>query len=219
MKYPWAAVITGDVVKSTALSDRRSEWMNTVEKVLQGLDEIPDFRQKKFMFSGFFRGDSFQILAYDPSEVLRYAILLRTQLIKKAPKSMPLDIRQGIGLGEIQYLNEEKIQESDGQAFRLSGSALDSLKSYRRLALLTPWPETNKKWSVFMVFLDALMQRWTEEQAEAVFYWLRSENQTQIAKRLNIKQPAVQQRLQLAGHFAIQDVLKSFKSDIQKYKA
>ena len=100
----------------------------------------------------------------------------------------------------------------------MSGQALDGLKSYQRLIVKTPWPALNEKWKVISLLLDAIMQKWTEEQAEAVFYWLKADNQKEIAEKLEIKQPAVHQRLQLSGHFAIKEVLAQFEEDIRKNK-
>ena len=130
-----------------------------------------------------------------------------------------VDLRLGMGVGTIHNLNERKIEESDGEAFQNSGSAFEKIKSYRRLSLITPWKEINNGWRPSLALIDALMQRWSLEQAEAVYGWLQGKTQKEISSELRIRQPAVSQRLGLAGHFALNEAFASFEMEISKYKA
>ena len=77
----------------------------------------------------------------------------------------------------------------------------------------------NQTWAVITSLLNAVMLKWTPEQAQAIFLWLQSFSQEEIAGKLGIRQPAVQQRLRLAGHSAMGSMLTGFKNDFDKYKA
>jgi len=172
----------------------------------------------RLYFSNFYRGDAFQCALSDPTYSLWTSVFIRTELIKLRANDIRADARLGLGLGSASDWNEHNISSSDGEAFRLSGKALDSLKSgkekYRRLRILSPWSDQNALLSVLAAFLDALMQRWTPEQAEAISLFLRDKNQEETSKILNVRQPAVQRRLQTAGHFAVKEALELFSQSI-----
>ena len=112
----------------------------------------------------------------------------------------------------------DKIDDSDGEAFYNSGRALDKTKIYRRLSILSPWREINENLNLLASLLDAIIQRWSPQQAEVISLWLKGKNQQSISKELNISQSAVSQRLKKAGHFAIKEAIKYFNSIIIKYK-
>jgi len=55
-----------------------------------------------------------------------------------------------------------------------------------------------------------MVQRWTPEQTEAMSLFLDDKTQDEISRQLNIRQPAVQTRLQTAGHYAVKETLDYF---------
>jgi len=61
-----------------------------------------------------------------------------------------------------------------------------------------------------------MVQRWTPEQTEAMSLFLDDKTQGEISKELNIRQPAVQTRLQTAGHFALKETLDYFSRIINE---
>jgi predicted DNA-binding protein (UPF0251 family) len=136
----------------------------------------------------------------------------------RLPAGQP-DARIGLGIGTIGSLNKSRVEESDGEAFRYSGRALDGLKGYRRLSLLSPWAGFDSQFGPQCSSLDAIILRWTPEQAEAMSFMLQGRTQQQIARRLGVKQPAVQQRLLKAGHFAVSDCLSYFEASVLQYKS
>jgi predicted DNA-binding protein (UPF0251 family) len=171
------------------------------------------------LFSRIFRGDSFQAVVPDPVHTLRVALFLRARLLMiKLPLGQP-DARIGLGIGKIESLNKARVEESDGEAFRHSGRALDGLKGYRRLAIVSRWPRWDRLFEPLGSALDAIMLRWTPEQAEAMCFMLQGWTQQDIARRLGVRQPAVQQRLVKAGHFAVSDCLSFFESGVEEYKS
>ena len=118
------------------------------------------------------------------------------------------DARIAIGIGSVDFISN-KIIESDGQAFLLSGTTLDSLKNTDiRLKIASPWEEVNAELKVECSFADAVISEWSFQQAEA-FYWHLLENKTQqeLAEKFSIKQPSLRKRL-VTGKVDCIDILR-----------
>lgn len=199
------AVITGDVVRSRAHSGHRAVLLSSLKKALSTAHEFAGPGSTTTPFS-LFRGDSFQCVLSKPEKALLVALFVRSRLLELRVAGRPIDVKLGIGVGMIDYLDEINTNESDGEAFHLSGSALDQLKTYRRLAAHTPWAKVNDELDVTCALLDAVVARWTRTQAIAVSLALTGKTQRQIGNALKnrVTQPAVQQRLETAGLFAIE---------------
>ena len=210
----FVGVLSGDLVKSSHRNAKRSAIMSGLSRAVEASGDYLKDHHCQLYFSDFYRGDAFQCALTDPRYLLWTAIFIRTELIKLRADKVDADVRLGMGFGSASAWNPRNITSSDGEAFRLSGKALDNMKSgkekYRRLRILSPRPEEDSRFSILAVFIDALMQRWTPEQAAAMSLFLRDKSQGEISKRFDVKQPAVQGRLQKAGHFAIKEGLELF---------
>lgn len=212
-------VLTGDLVKSTLLSSRRNEILRQLKRILKSSSKLETKKNEFIVFSDIFRGDSFQGIISSPSSSLKVVLYIQAELLKTKIGEQQAEARIGIGLGSVDFFDKNKIEESNGEAFRYSGQALDRIKKYRRLSILSPSQELNRHLILLASCLDAIIQRWSIEQSEAVSLWLQGKTQESISKMLGIKQPAVHQRLQLAGHFAIRNALDYFKAIVDSYKA
>jgi len=215
----FAGVLSGDLVKSSHRNAKRSAIMNGLALAVESTRGYLKERQCQLYFSDFYRGDAFQCAVTDPSYLLWTAVFIRTELIKMRSEGTCVDARLGLGFGPVSAWDSRNITSSDGEAFRLSGKALDSLKSgkekYRRLRIMTPWPDESPCFSILVSFLDALMQRWTPEQAAAMAFFLRGKGQKETSNIFKVKQPAVQGRLQTAGHFAVNEALELFSQTVK----
>jgi hypothetical protein len=208
------AVITGDIVKSGKFGSEREKALKILKDALNSLS---DFKKKSIGgVSDIFRGDSFQIVISEPNHALEIAIYLKAQLLSKTIKGKIIDVRIAIGIGEIESLNKKNIQESDGEAFRLSGNALDGISKYRRFSINSGINELNKQLEFISSSIDSITRRWSSEQAEAILLWLSGDTQNFISKKLGISQPAVNQRLQLGGHFTLSESFELFKHLLDK---
>lgn len=157
------------------------------------------------------RGDSFQGVVSRPEEALKAALIIRSSLLSKPLDKIRLDARIAIGIGKIYYLSRDQVGEGDGEAFRYSGMELDTMKKgERNVTIKTPWPEINEELHTECALLNALMYRWTKEQAEAILYHIRGYTQEEIAQHLKISQSAVFQRLRTGGSRAVQVFLERF---------
>jgi hypothetical protein len=199
-----AGVITGDVIKSSALAPAvRKKMLQTIDEfVSKTTVRWPDLIGQKY------RGDSIQmILTSNRKFSLRAGLLLQSRMI-----SRQFGIRVAIGLGEISYASKD-IVTSDGSAFRASGPYLDELKKRSELISVAGLnDEFTAEWQVHSVSLSYLIQKWSPQQAEAVHLQLSDLTQDEIAGKLRIAQPSVHQRLQLAGWAVLQKILNRFET-------
>ncbi len=208
------AVLTGDLIGFTRFEEEQRSQIISLLK--DSFKKIP----RRIIASPFviYRGDSFQGVISRPQEAMRTAIIIRASLLSKFKlKTARLDARIAIGLGMIDYLPPgNRAGEGDGEAFRNSGIELDRMKrAEQNLTVKTPWQEIDDELRTECALLDALMQRWTKEQAEAILYYIQGATQEEIAKTLRISQPAVFQRLRIAGYRAVQAALERYGTLIE----
>jgi predicted DNA-binding protein YlxM (UPF0122 family) len=210
------AVLTGDLIGSSRfnIEKQRDEVLSILKDSFNKI-ESPEITASHFAIH---RGDSFQGVLSRPEEALKAAIIIRASLLSKPLEKIRLDARIAIGMGKIDYLPVDQVGEGDGEAFRYSGMELDKMKKgERNLTIKTPWPEMNEELQTECALLNALIYRWTKEQAEAIKYQIQGYKQEEIAEKLEISQSAVFQRQRNGGAWAVQAFLERFKVMV-KYK-
>jgi hypothetical protein len=202
------AVLTGDIVSSQSL-ESANQWSKRLKQVVEkrsGLAKIPRW--------DVFRGDGFQVELEDPSGAIRMAILIRAGLKSIQPEDV--DARIGIGIGKKGYTGKS-VNESNGEAYLFSGAVLDSLKNRsHRLEINTPWPVIDKI-NIALRLASVIIDDWTSAEAEIAFLKL-SEDKTQeeLAKKLDISQPAVHKRLSKAHYQELQDLILFFETELNE---
>ena len=199
----YIGVITGDIIDSTKILEEgyRDKLLSTMHLAIQ---EMIDYKLWGRVKIEIFRGDSFQITVDEPTYITDIAIAFRSKLIANSGSDTRWDARLGLGIGEQEYLSE-KISESDGQAFHLSGQAFDSLQKNDRLAILTPQTNINEELWVSTSFVDEIISNWTLLQA-STFYTYITENlsQKEIATKEK-KSPQAISKIFIAGKFNLID--------------
>lgn len=213
------AVITGDIVGSSSIiKDDRADMLKALKISFNEINkEIIKKTKPPFEI---YRGDSFQVVLEKPQLSLPVSLLIRAkmrsiivnkeekgQIVKQSP-----DCRIGIGIGNISFKTGKTI-ESDGEAYQLSGKALDSMKNTEhRLKIFTKWEEVNSELEVSFTFADTIIKEWSTYQAEAFYlYILRNETQISLAKNLNIAQSSVHKRLKTGKAESIDLFRKRFE--------
>ena len=228
---PQYAIITGDIVSSRSITP-------AVRKQLyEALDAFLKSMKKKWIRNyETYRGDSLQCEALSPALALRTGLMIRSFVMSYIPEDVKkknrsaqrkgkqlrgysnadFDIRIGIGIGPVDFIKRTKITQSDGKAFQLSGEALDNLKEeYQRLNIQTENEKLNKDIEPLVLLLDALTQKWTQNQAELVYHKLKNEKDEAIAKTFKISLSAVTQRKKNAQWHAIEKAITYFESKIK----
>lgn len=206
------AVITGDVVSSRKMPPR-SGWMKRLTQALEAPSNGP-------VRWAVFRGDGFQVEIQRPAEALKIALMIRAALKSmEGLHQIGLDARIGIGLGEKGY-SGQSVGMSDGEAYRLSGTLLDTLKEEgERLKISTGTSSFDRRMNICMALTNAIVEDWSQRSAELV--WLRLSDplatQERLARKLKISQPAVFKR-DTASHIReIEDVVEFFREEVSNY--
>jgi hypothetical protein len=229
---PNHGIITGDIVSSREIE------IPIREKLFEDIGLLLKELKKKWISAyETYRGDSLQCETKTPEDSLRVALIIRSffrayfpeefrpkTLVKKGAKTITskgyyatnFDVRLGIGIGSVDFIKKNKITSSDGEAFRLSGEALDNLaQGPQRLGLKTFNALLNEQMEPSILLLDALIQKWTQNQAELVLYKLQDKKEDEIASLLKITQSAVNQRTKTAQWTAIDKLIRYFEKTVK----
>ena len=196
-----AAVITGDVINSSALEAVARRKMNGILN-----------RFEKDSATGLviqqYRGDSIQsLLTTRPELALRLGLQLQSRLMASGFR-----IRIAIGIGDYSFKGHDIIT-SDGSAFRASGLYLDTLKKTGDIiSVAGEDADFTGEWQTHSASLNYIVKDWTALQAEVVDLQLAGYTQQQTARKLKITQPSVHQRLQAAGWSVIIKIVERFES-------
>lgn len=207
------AVLTGDIVGSTKLS---SGQMAQARKTLTSCVSVFNLAHKEVVQGGpaFYRGDSWQLLLREPKLALRLAILVRARLAAK----LDIKTRISIGMGLVTDTRERSVSLRTGEAFTLSGRALDNITGYFRLtgALPERFGAIAAWFPSILHLCDALMSSWTRRQAEVVATALQLRNPTHEAIAASLVPPVAKQSVTdiLAGANwrAIAEPIMAFES-------
>lgn len=197
------AVITGDIIKS-----RQTEvetWIVALKDILANYGNNPyDWEM--------YRGDSFQFIT-TPQQALHLSYIIKAGM----KKVKNIDVRIGIGIGEITY-RAEKVTESNGPAFVNSGNAFDSLKK-QTLAIQTPWNDFDEVMNTMFDLATLTMDRWTEKTSEIMLLKLTDSelNQKEIAMYLNKKgQGNISEALKRGGYEEISQLKEYYQKRIEQ---
>lgn len=164
------AILTGDIVGSRKADIKI--WLPILEESLGYYSNNFDI----------FRGDSFQIAL--PLENCIEAIFYIKSCIRTIE---PLDVRLGLGIGEINYWDDH-IKNAAGEALVYSGEAFDALEK-NLIYVKSPWKEWNEPTNIMLQLATELANRWTVNMAQTVSAQIKhpDANQSEIARLLNRK--------------------------------
>jgi hypothetical protein len=206
--HPFAAVLTGDIVKSRGLTDRAlSGVMDTLA------DSVSDIGKDLGLHAGFarYRGDGWQAFLPEGAPALRAALRLIAALTARHKGAAT---RMTIGLGAADLPPDRALGAASGAAFVTSGDLLAAQERWQRLTLA---PRAGQALCAVTQLLDWQARQWTAPQAEALFEALRIQTPTQeeIAARIGgVTRQAIQIRLSGTGLPAIQEALHVFESTV-----
>lgn len=188
MKSERIAIITGDIIHSRRLAP--DQWLDSLKTALHKINPED--------YWSVFRGDAFQVKT-EPERALSSAIYLKA-CIKAVPGA---DVRMAIGIGDA-GVQKESISESNGEAYVLSGSKLETLKKERQnLAVHTPSADFNHEMNTIIRLALVIMDAWTPTSAKMIKLALEQENlpQNELARLSGKSQSSVSETLRRA-HFS-----------------
>jgi len=212
------AIVTGDVIASSKLPDasRRllHQAMRDASKAVRAA-----FGRAAPLNVDIFRGDGWQLLVTDPSRALRASLLYRAHL-RSRMESDSVDTRMVIAIGAIDFIPGKRVTEGDGPAYRLSGSALETMSRTENMRFVLPGMPEETALNIMVQLVDWIASRWSDKQALAVSGALRGWKQDRIAKTCwpePISQQAVAQHLERAGWNSIELVLTFSEDSIVRF--
>lgn len=212
------AVITGDFIDSSKLAPGDWDRLHGImKKSAQLLRE--SFEGVVPLDVDIFRGDSWQMLVLDPAQALRLSLFYRATIRAKMAR-LDLDTRMAIGIGKIDSIPVNRVSEGHGEAYLLSGEALDQLNKSKaaNMCFVHRNDEIAENFDAIVRLIDAIATRWTDKQALAISGALRGMKQEEIAEKLwekRITQQAVAQHLSRAGWDAVEKGIEYFEKTIK----
>lgn len=205
------AVLTGDIVRSTDLSDLLyDDLLYTLHNQLTLVSNY--HTANRFEVT---RGDSFQVIIYDPENAAKYALLIRTSL---KSRNIDYDCRISIGIGRNPAIRHS-IGNSTGEAFTLSGRALDSM-SPKTLTISTLNEHFNEHFALLTRYLDQQVSEMTERQCGIAYILLKnnfSVTQGDIAERLGASRVSINRSMKVASLPLVEEYILLFSKKIKEY--
>jgi hypothetical protein len=208
------AVVTGDIIGSSELDLKgRKKLHLEIKKIFKRLQVA--FPELLPLPIDVFRGDSWQFIVYKPKQALRIGLCFRL-LIKSGIYLENLDTRMSIATGKITFISKERISESDGETFRISGKNLEKLKNNEHLIVYTGRESLKESLRLITSLTDFIVTKYTAKQSLAVFGALANMSQDEITRlwKPAISQQMVSKHLISAGSNVIKDVVVFYENNI-----
>ncbi|MBV7315247.1 hypothetical protein [Shewanella sp. NIFS-20-20] len=198
------AVITGDLEHSRRYAG------NDLQMVLQRLEQLLISIKGRYGCDFvMFRGDSFQMAIPDVTVSAEICLSIRLWL-KNANKPLTADARLavGMGVGKITY----PIEQSNSEAFILSGQGLDHMKP-AKLAWFCSDDQFQQRTQLLTRFADAHLSQLTARQSMVLWHYLAATDKAHqsLADQLSTSRVNITQVLNAAGY----DLIESYQAHMQ----
>lgn len=203
------AVLTGDLVRSTALSHDDLIRVRTV--LASATHDIATWERGAIHGPDFFRGDSWQVVLSESRSAFRAAVYIRAVLRSLEQRS---DTRIAIGLGAVEALDKTEVSRSVGEAFTLSGRALDGMNRFEGFKLALPQLSASQTYLPTVVALcDHIVGSWSPSQAKVALQVLRPDDRTQedVGNALEVSRQFVNKVFRQSGLSAVVLAIQAFE--------
>ncbi len=208
------ATLSADIVSSTSFSREGTiELKQKIESLFQLLGEkFPGFWGRQI------KGDYIECLTPNVSDSFRIALIIKSYIksitlpvIKQSKNFQTYGIRIAIGIGGMRIMDREA-GIWDGEAIYLSGRAIENMASPNKGTLsIHIKNNVHPALNTIAILTDALMNNATKKQSEVLFYKLLSVKEEDIADKLGISQPGVNNHSSSAKWYCIEEALNYFE--------
>ncbi|MFN7675069.1 SatD family protein [Flavobacterium sp.] len=198
-------ILTGDIINSRKVPSKK--WMDDLKTIFQSIGKSPNDWE-------IYRGDEFQL----EIKTLEDALAVAFQ-IKAFFKSINLDVRMSLGLGDKTY-KARKITESNGSAFIRSGETFETLKKQKlNLAINSGNADFDEDLNLMLKLTLSFMDNWLQQSAEFVLVAIQNPtlSQEEIGVKLGINQAAVSRRQKRSNYDLLLQVDNYFRKKIKTF--
>jgi hypothetical protein len=198
-------ILTGDIINSRKVPSKK--WMDDLKTIFQSIGKSPNDWE-------IYRGDEFQL----EIKTLEDALAVAFQ-IKAFFKSINLDVRMSLGLGDKTY-KARKITESNGSAFIRSGETFETLKKQKlNLAINSGNAYFDEYLNLMLKLTLSFMDNWLQQSAEFVLIAIQNPtlSQEEIGVKLGINQAAVSRRQKRSNYDLLLQVDNYFRKKIKTF--
>jgi len=201
------SIITADIVNSRKLKSKT--WIDGLKEFLSTKGNNPGDWE-------IYRGDQFQLEIANPEDALLTAFEIKAYL-----KSMKVDVRMAIGIGDKTH-RAEKISESNGTAFIRSGETFEMLKKLKtNLAINSGDALFDRELNLMLQLALVIADGWLAQSAEYFVVAIQNKqlSQEELGHKLGINQAAVSRRRKRAQFDLIMDLDAFYRDKIKKLKS
>jgi len=210
-------ILSADIIDSTSLDeDSIIELKETVENCF---NDVYDYLSYDF-WGRLIKGDSIECCLKNPNETLRLALLLKCMIKWWADNQecstalQQFGIRFSIGIGKMRIINQQK-DIMDGEAIYIAGRNLDKI-SHSYFTSSFDMNSESREFSNLIdnniKLIDEIINSLSAKQSTVVYLKLLKFTETEIARKLNISQSSVNNRLRLSRWKYIHQTLKLYES-------
>jgi len=196
-------IITGDIINSRKLPS--AKWIEELKAFLNLLGKTPSDWE-------IYRGDEFQLEIANPEAALLIAVQIKAIL-----KTLRLDVRMSIGIGDKSH-KASSISESNGTAFIRSGETFETLKKQKvTLVVNSGDADFDSEMNLMIRLALTVMDNWLVQSAQFVLAAIQNPtlSQEEIGQKLGINQAAVSRRQKRAQFELIMELDQFYRKKIK----
>lgn len=201
--------IIGDMKQSQKMKNR-----NEVQIKLKNILETINIMYQEDLAAKFIitLGDEFQGLLKQGANTMKILSQIERMMY-------PVQLRFGIGIGRITTeINPEMALGADGPGYYKARAAIEYLKDNEKKKQSVPTDtrfevecenqENIRMLNTIVSLMTVIKEGWSDRQREIIWDIMEhQDSQSNVANRLNIKQPAVQKSLALGNYYAYKDAM------------
>ena len=220
------AIISGDIIAFTALSDKNKQILETK------IQELFLVISKKYaVFCRMVKGDYIECVVENPEYAFEIALLIKSFL-----KSLPIQeknnnrfkyfkshaIRLAVAIGYLNRYDKER-GIIDGEAIYMSGRKINQESTHDKkrivvkntLFFVSKNTSLNKQFQTIFTLVDFILFKATSKQCEVAYYKILGYKEKEIAQILHISQPVVNQHSLSVGWNALEQAIKHFRETVK----
>jgi len=180
--------VIGDIIGSRNVDDRADLQRQLDAGLAEVNRQFTDQIASKYLLT---IGDEFQGLLRTSEDIDKILASLRAAV-------HPVDLRFGIGVGELTTPLREQAIGMDGPCFQRARAAIERAKE-RSTQIEVESGDAHPGFEIYSLLYSGMRRSWTRRQRQIIDLSMSGKEGVDIARLLEISPPAVSQHLRAAG--------------------